>query len=250
MTGIAAENPALTARRLLRGARTAALASRMAAGAAEGWPHASLVLLATAPDAAPILLLSRLAEHTRNLGADERVALLVDGTADLAEPLTGARLSVQGRARHSADPADRARYLRRHPSAAAYADFGDFAFYRVAVERAHLVAGFGRIHWLTAAEVLYGGPTDTLAATEADIVAHMNQDHADAIQLYANVLLGATGEGWVMAGCDNEGCDLARDGRLLRLDFDQPAITPDDARRQLVRLAKRARQPRLEPRDS
>jgi putative heme iron utilization protein len=244
MTGIAAESPGLTARRLLRAARTAALASHMAA---DHWPHASLVLLATAPDATPLLLLSALAEHTRNLGADQRVALLVDGTAELAEPLTGPRLSVLGRASRSDDPADRTRYLRRHPAAAAYADFGDFAFYRVAVERAHLVAGFGRIHWLTAAEVLYGGATPdcdlgALAAAEAEIIAHMNQDHADAIQLYATVLCGAPGRGWIMAGCDGEGCDLARDGRLLRLDFDEPAATPDDARRQLVRLAKRARQ--------
>jgi hypothetical protein len=123
---------------------------------AEGHPYVSLVL--TAPDAngAPLMLLSDLAQHSRNLAADGRVSLLFDGTAGSADPLDGARLTVLGTARRHADPAARARYVARHPSAARYAGFGDFHLYRVAIDRAQLVAGFGRIEWLPAADLAAG----------------------------------------------------------------------------------------------
>jgi len=230
--------PGAAARRLMRSRRTAALAT---AQAAEGRPYASLVLTAVDHDAAPILLLSRLAEHTRNLEADPRACLLFDGTDGLDSPLTGARASVLGRAERTAGARLRDRFLARHPDAAAYAGFADFGFFRFEVERAHLVAGFGRIHWAERADVLYAGETDALADREADIVAHMNQDHADAVQLYAVKLCGAAGDGWRMTGCDPEGCDLARGPATLRLDFERAVATAEEARVELVRLVKRAR---------
>src|SRR5436305_1465105 len=110
--------PAMTARRLLRGLDRASLATTL-----EGRPYASLVLVATAADGAPLLLLSDLAQHSINIKADPRVALLFDGTAGRADPLTGPRVSLLGRAAPSAAPGDRARFLARHPAAALYADF-------------------------------------------------------------------------------------------------------------------------------
>src|SRR3546814_19180539 len=83
---------------------------------------------------------------TKNILADGRVSLLCDGTAGFAEPLTGPRASLQGRAEKTDDPRHRARFLARQPAAEMYAGFGDFGFSRLAVERTHLVAGFGRIH--------------------------------------------------------------------------------------------------------
>ncbi len=147
------EDPARLARRLLRAAESASLATieRDAGG-----PYASLVLVAADQDGSPILLLSDLAEHSRNLAADDRASLLFDGTAGLEDRLTGPRLTVLGRAIASDAPSHRARFLARHPGAAQYADFGDFRFYRVAVERAHLVAGFGRIHAIAAADLAAG----------------------------------------------------------------------------------------------
>lgn len=228
-----------TARRLLRALDTATLATAHHQG---GWPFASLVLGAADHDATPLLLISTLAEHTRNLAAEPRVSLLFDGTAGLESRLTGARVTVLGRAEISRAPHHRQRFLARHPDAAVYADFGDFAVYRVAVERAHLVAGFGRIDWIAADDLLYRLPEDCpLIEQEAGVVAHMNEDHADAIQLYATRLLGAEGEGWRMTGCDPEGCDLRRGGEVLRLDFDKPARDAESARVELVRLVKRAR---------
>lgn len=169
--------PARIARRLLRGLDRAVLATSMA-----GWPYASLVLVATAPEGAPLLLISDLAQHTMNIAADRRVSLLFDGTSGLDEPLTGPRVSLLGHAERVADEHLLARFCARHPSAGFYAGFADFHLYRVAVERAHLVAGFGRIDWIDGRALLPDG-IGALAAVEADIVRHMNDDHGDAVQL-------------------------------------------------------------------
>jgi putative heme iron utilization protein len=225
------------ARRLMRSQDRGSLATLLAG---DGTPYASLVLYATLPDATPVLLLSALAEHTKNLKSDPRASLLVDGTAGLADPLTGARATLVGRLEAIDDPSARARYLARHPSAETYAGFGDFRFYALRFARAHLVAGFGRIHWIDAAQIL-DPPPPTLAGRESDIVGHMNEDHAEAVGLYATRLLGRSGEGWRMTGIDAEGADLRRDGEVARLDFGTRIEDAEAARRELVRLVKEAR---------
>lgn len=227
------------ARGLVRAGATAALATALVDG---DWPYASLVLLACDHDAAPLLLLSSLAEHTRNLAADNRVSLLLDGTGGLDDPLAGPRLTVLGRAAISEEPRHRDRFLARHPAAAGYADFTDFAFYRVAVERAHFVEGFGRIDWIEGGELVHEAGAAAFAMGEAGIVEHMNADHGDAIDLYARALLGISGGGWRMVGCDAEGCDLRREGRLARLAFPAPVADAEGARAALVELARRARE--------
>ena len=204
-------------------------------------PYASLVLSAVDHDLSPILLLSDLAEHSKAIAADPRVSLLFDGTAGLDQPLTGARVSLVGRAAISDDERLSSRYLARHPDAAMYAGFKDFRFYRVTVERAHLVAGFGRIHWLSARELMPEAPPAALVAAEADIVAHMNDDHADAVGLYASRLLGLPGEGWRMTGIDREGIDLRLAGKVARLALPSPVADADGARRALVALVAKAR---------
>lgn len=227
-------------RHLVRGSDTATLCTSLADGT--GWPYASLVLTAFAHDGSPLLLLSDLAEHSRALAMDDRLSLLFDGTPGREDRLTGPRVTVLGRARPTDRPEHRARFLARHPSAAAYAGFGDFRFYAVAVERAHLVAGFGRIRWLARDEICgESSPSAILAEAEGAITAHMNQDHADALDLYANVLLGLPGVGWRMTGIDEEGCDLRLGGRVARLTFDAPVRTPAEARAELVRLVRSAR---------
>lgn len=148
------------ARRMLTDARDATLATSFVGARPEerGWPYASLVLVATDAMGMPLLLLSDLAEHTKNLRDDPRVSLLIDNTAGHADRLAAARLTLLGHARVIADDAERAdartRFLARHPSAANYADFKDFRFHRVTLDRAHLVAGFGRIRWIEAGALL------------------------------------------------------------------------------------------------
>ena len=238
-----ASAPNISARRLLRAADRAYLATHRRGDADyPGWPYAALVLLAVDHDATPLLLISGLAEHTKDIAADDRVALLVDGTVGLDEPLTGARATILGRAERTSDQRHRARFLSRHPGAAMYADFKDFGFYRVGVDRAHLVAGFGRVHWIGGAELIdRAGDAAELIAAEQDIVAHMNQDHADAIGLYATRLLNLPAGEWTMTGIDAEGCDLRMAGRVARLDFSRLVATVEQAQAELVRLAKQAR---------
>jgi putative heme iron utilization protein len=227
-------------RDLVRGLDRAALATVLPAE--EGaWPYASLVLVAVDHDLSPILLLSDLAEHSRAIAADDRVSLLFDGTQNLDQPLTGTRVTLLGRAALTDDARLGRRFLARHPDAALYASFKDFKFYRVAVERAHLVAGFGKIRWLSADELMTVPPPAGLAEGEAGIVSHMNEDHADALQLYVGKLLGLSGNDWRMTGIDAEGIDLRQGGRVARLAFDAPLRAANEARKVLVDLAAKAR---------
>lgn len=231
--------PDAIARRLIRSRDRAVLSTLQ--NNRSGWPHGSLVLTACAHDATPLLFLSDLAEHTQNMRADARVSLLFDGTEGLDDPLTGARVSVLGRAEIVSDDRLRARFLARHPSAKIYSGFSDFRLYRVEIDTAHLVAGFGRIDWIEG-EAVRSESSPMLIEQEADIVAHMNDDHAEAVQLYAIVLAGMEGEGWRITGCDAEGFDLRLGGETARIDFDVPVRDGADARSELIRLVGKARQ--------
>lgn len=228
-----------TVRGLLRALDRAALATLLP-GEPACWPYASLVLVAVDHDLSPILLLSDMAEHTKAIKADDRVALLFDGTGGLDQPLTGPRATVLGRAERTGDERLKARFLAHHPDAALYAGFKDFGFYRIAIERAHLVGGFGKIRWIDGAE-LAPPRAEGLAEAEAGIIDHMNADHADAIQLYAAKLIGLAGDGWKMTGIDPEGIDLRRGGEVARLAFDAPLQAAGEARKVLVHLVARAR---------
>jgi putative heme iron utilization protein len=229
---------ATAAKKLLREARSGALGTLMVA---TGDPYCSLVNVATAVDGAPLLLLSRLALHTRNLLADPRVSLMLDERRP-GDPLEGARVMIAGSVTTSTDAADRERYLARQPEAAMFVDFPDFAFYRVAVRSAHLVAGFGRIVDLTAEQLLTDvGDAEALLAAEADICAHMNTDHADALRLYATRLLGAPDGPWRCVGCDPEGLDLQLERTALRLPFPQSVRSPGVLRQVLKQMAEAAR---------
>jgi putative heme iron utilization protein len=240
---VPATDPLIHARHVARGCDRAALAAVARPDTPEaGAPYASLVQVAFDHDASPILLISTLADHTKNLLADARCSLLFDGTGGLAEPLTGPRVSLQGTARQTADARIAERYLARFPGARMYAGFKDFAFWTVAPGRAHLVAGFGRIRWFDAFAFDASGAGD-LAAGEADVIAHMNADHADAVALYATKLAGRAPGDWSMTGVDPEGFDLreAVRGECARLAFDKPVRDPETARVELIRLVKRAR---------
>ena len=234
-------SPASATRRLIRATDRASLATGLPA---EGrtWPYGSLVLVAVDYDASPLLLISRLAEHTKNLGPDPHASLLFDGTHGLDDPLTGARATVLGALQPDDDPVRLRRFVARHPSASLYAGFKDFSLYRMQMTRAHLVAGFGRIHWIDAGALL--GPTadiSWLREHEPSILEHMNGDHAATLDLYAQQLLGLGGTGWRLTGVDREGADLRCGGVVARLDFPTPANGLDAVRQSFVALAQSAK---------
>ena len=231
--------PQDAARDLLRSALKAALATL---DRTSGYPYASLVTIATEPDGAPLLLISKLALHTQNLAADGRASLMIDGTSPVGDPLAGGRVTLIGRAEITDSPTARPRYLARHPHAAMYADFPDFAFYKLSIERAHFIGGFGRIVDLSPADILVDlTGAEALVGAEGDIIAHMNEDHADAVRLYATRLLGARDGDWRMVGIDPQGLDLILDGEARRLSFASRITAPDEARKELVRLVGVAR---------
>jgi putative heme iron utilization protein len=167
--------------------------------------------------------------------------LLFDGTAGYRDPLTGPRLTVIGQARAVEDPQRLARFTAHHPTSAVYSGFADFRLYRITVERGHLVAGFGRIHWIDGRDLLFAADAAALAAAEPEILGHMNEHHADAVADYARGLLGRAAADWRLIGIDPEGADLHRDGETARLDFPAPVLTPAAARAALVELAQKAR---------
>jgi len=234
-------NPSRLAKSLLRRSRQGALASLMAGS---GDPYCSLVNLASHPDGSPILLISRLAIHTRNVLSDARVSLMLDERAG-GDPLEGARIMVAGRAEQAADSARdilKRRYLSAHPSAEAFVDFKDFSFFRIRPSGAHLVAGFGRIIDLKPELFLTDiGDAVSLLEAEASAIAHMNDDHRDAMNLYAAKLLGAEPADWRCIGCDPEGLDMQAGSAVLRLEFPARVTTPGGLRKMLANLAEAAR---------
>jgi hypothetical protein len=233
--------PARLTRSLLAHCRQGALATLMPGS---GDPYCSLVNVASAPDGSPILLISRLALHTKNILNDPRVSLMLDERAP-GDPLEGARIMLAGTAEEAvgddvAMPSRR--YLAVHPSAGEFAGFRDFSFFRIKPGGVHLVAGFGRIVDLAPKDFLTDltGAEDLLEA-EPDIIAHMNADHTETMNLYATKLLGAAAGAWRCTGCDPEGLDLQDDSRTLRLEFPQRIVAPAALRQVLKALADRAR---------
>jgi putative heme iron utilization protein len=231
-------DPIHAAKILLREARSGAIATLIPS---DGRPYCSLVNVATQADGSPLLLISKLAIHTKNLLQDPRISLMLDERKP-GDPLEGARIMIMGKVEAAGDAAAR-RYLARHPDAAAFAGFADFSYYRIVISGAHLVAGFGRIVDLSAAQLLTRtGDAAELIPVEQEACAHMNEDHADTLRLYATRLLGADDGEWRCVGCDPEGLDLQRGREARRLQFPERVTTPGALRRTLRTLADKARQ--------
>jgi len=220
-------NASRLARLLLRRSRQGALATLMAGS---GDPYCSLVNVAGHPDGSPILLISRLALHTKNILGDSRVSVMLDERAE-GDPLEGSRIMLAGRA-EEAGAEDlaivRRRYLSAHPSSEVFVDFKDFSFFRIVDLKP---------------EQLLTDISDAGALLEAEpgAIDHMNADHREAMNLYATKLLGAPDADWRCTGCDPEGIDMAAGARVLRLEFPRRIVTPVALRQLLRELADQAR---------
>ncbi len=235
--------PKAVARGLLRATRAGSLATL---DRNTGHPFASLVNVATDVDGAPLILISRLSTHTANLEVDGRASLLLAATGK-GDPLAHPRLTLLGTfvqlgRDHGDEPRARRRFLARHPKSELYAGFADFSFWRLDSVSAHLNGGFARAADLTAADVLTDiVGADDLIAAEAGAVTHMNDDHADAVRLYATKLLGGEDGPWRLTGLDPDGLDLALGDVILRLPFAHRIATAEQLRKTVVDLAARAR---------
>lgn len=229
-------------RRLIRGCRSAALATALTADA--GRPYASLVTVACDIDASPLLLLSDLADHARNIAHDPRASLLFDGTQGFANPQEGPRVSVIGQIERADAPDLRARFLARHPAAVLYADFADFHLYRMRVERAHVVGDFARAAWVKAERLLID-PAVCAAFAAGEATAAL--DVLNTTDLAEIVRVAATGddrrdapadaEAWRAVALDPDGIDLIRGETAARIAFPEPIDAPSLAAGALAALA-------------
>jgi heme iron utilization protein len=226
------------ARRLMRAARTATLATLLD----DGTPYASLVKPASDMAGRPVILVSRLAWHTRNLQADGRASLLFAAPALDRDPLEAARVTAIGRLAPCPREACAERFLACHPDAAAYAGFADFSFWRMEVERCHAVAGFGRIETFEASTVVLArARAQAMERLAPEALAHMNADHREALALYATRLLDQPAADWRAVSLDPDGIDLSDGKRSVRLAFATSVATPAELRASLKALAEQAR---------
>jgi putative heme iron utilization protein len=224
------------ARALLRNSSIACLATLQDPG---GSPYASLITVATSADGSPLFLISTLAWHTRNLDADARASILISEAAASGDPLDVGRVSLIGIAEKIEAPAARRRFLARHPSAELYAGFSDFSFWRLRVETAHFVGGFGKIETLPGAEIVLGSAEAQLwEARSNEILEQVNERHGALIGQLATTRRPDLQGTWRVAACDPVGCDLVLGAASLRLIFAAPVATPDAIADALAALAE------------
>ena len=232
------------ARTLVRSARYGALA---VLDPADGSPYASRVAVATDLDGTPLILVSSLSGHTAGLVADPRCSLLV-GEPGKGDPLAHPRISISCRANRlerGSDEHARAqrRFLNRNPKSKLYVDFPDFAFFRLEPQKASLNGGFGKAYALTTADLLTDSPANEgLSSSEQSAIVHMNEDHRDAIDVYARAFAGARNEGWHIIGLDADGVDIANGDEARRGFFPAPLTSAGELRKALVDLVKAGRE--------
>jgi heme iron utilization protein len=225
------------ARRFLRSRRHGVLSTLSRRH--DGYPFGSVVPFVLDHEARPVIFISRLAEHTRNIEADSRVSLLVSDPGDDVQ--AGARLTLVGEAGRAGGDIEamRARYLGYHPAAEQLMTLGDFAFYVIKPRALRFIGGFGHIHWVSAAA--YQPPANLLGEHEADILAHMNTGHAQNLLDYCRHYHGRTPGEARMTGVDCDGFDVRADGTLLRFEFEHPVTDAASVREAFATMARRAR---------
>jgi putative heme iron utilization protein len=228
-----------TASEFLRAHRYGVLATQ--SQSLPGYPFGSITPYVLSAAGEPVIYISTLAEHTKNIAADPRVSLTVFDPADADDPQAGPRLTFLAEAHAlTGDAATAERYYRYFPAARAYAGTHDFGFYALRAVRLRFIGGFGKIGWIEPADVDLANP---LAPVETGIVDHMNSDHADAVRAYCGHFFGRDTNDAVLVGADPDGIDLLADGVPLRLPFEARADTADAVRQRLIALLAVARQP-------
>lgn len=230
-------NNAIEARQMLRAHRYGALSTL--SKKFEGFPFGSITPYLTDHDGSLLILISGLAEHTKNILADPRVSLITHDQRD-AQIQTQGRITLLGNAQlvTNRDEAGE-RYLRYFPEAESYFQMHDFAFYRIHPIAIRYIGGFGKIHWVNMAQ--YAVPPYPLIEQEQDVIEHMNTDHLDTMRHYCRFVHQRDVLDVKMLGIDCDGFDMRTDGDILRIDFPEGVMDAHQARAALVALARDAK---------
>ena len=217
----------------------------------DGWPFGSIAPYALTAAGEPLILISDIAEHTRNLRADARGSFLIQAS-NTKDQQASARATLMGYAMPLSEPfledAER-RYLEVVPSAASYFATHDFSFFKIQVSQVRFIGGFGNIHWIEGSEMIDRAAYETLdplALHVAGICNHMNEDHQDAMLAYAKAFANTEADAAKMIHVDRAGFDMIaiknNHHKAIRLNFTEPVTTPDEVRKTMVEMVRRARQ--------
>jgi len=212
-----------------------------------GHPFGSVMPYGVDASGRPVFLISSMAMHTQNLEDDPRASLLVAAPGAAEDPLAAARVTLVGAAARipaAEAPPAREEYLARHPKAAYWVDFEDFAFWRLEVADVYFVGGFAAMDWVDARSFRTAAP-DPLAEAAPGIIEHMNRDHADALVTYARVLAGLDADEAAMLAVDRLGfrLRLSSGGRLhaARIAFPREVRSAEEARVVLIEMLRECR---------
>ncbi len=204
-----------------------------------GYPFGSIVPYCLDQTGQPIILISTIAQHTKNILANPKMSLITT-EKDVVDVQTGARLTLIADAQPlDGEDLEQAgqRYYEFFPQSRGYHKTHDFNFYRLEVVRARFIGGFGKIHWIESQKLLKAIPFS--AEQEAGMITHMNEDHADAMKKYcADAEIEIGDHDPEMAGIDEEGFHLRLGEKIVRLTFSEPAQTAEEVRARLVAMVR------------
>lgn len=238
-------NLASEARKFLRSTHSGLLST--ISSKFDGYPFGSVAPFVLGHDCQPVILISSIAEHTKNIVNNPKVSLLVfAGSEDLQ---ANARLTLLGEAVkiEKTDADLRARYLRYLPQAGSYFDMHDFAFYRINISQGRYIGGFGKMSWMASDELLNiaDNTNSQLASQETAIIEHMNADHADSLIAYCRHFHQLDVSEARMLGIDSDGIDVkaisGAETKIIRFEFEQPVHDAQSARAALVQMSKAAK---------
>jgi heme iron utilization protein len=206
----------------------------------DGYPFGSITPYLVDHDGSLLILISTLAEHTKNILHDPRVSLIAHDQHNPHIQSQG-RVTVVGNAAPEIEREQAGlRYVRYFPEAQAYFEMHDFSFYRIRPVAIRYIGGFGRINWVGMEN--YAVQPYPLIEQESDVIAHMNSDHQDTMRNYCQHFHQCAALDVAMLGIDLDGFDVRADGKVLRFDFAQPVIDAQQARTALVEMARAAKQ--------
>lgn len=217
----------------------------------DGWPFGSVVQYTLSDEGEPVILISEIAEHTRNLRHDARASLMMWDSRAVEDPQAGARATLIGHAIPVSPPLRdeaRRRYLEKFPNAAGYFAMHDFTLFQIKVSQVRYIGGFGEIHWVDWKDAALNpsSSADPVAPHVRRICDHMNEDHGDSLILYAAAFADTQADAAQMIHADSRGFDMIAvcEGvhQHIRLDFPFPVSTPEEVRTAMVDMARRARQ--------